>query len=88
MAIGFVEKTNEIIFRFINILQKIPGYYKALPKFIVSTLAIKYEFLPYTKIGISISRSSIYYLPQHFLYFLPLPHGHGALRPISNTFTF
>jgi len=21
-------------------------------------------------------------LPQHFLYFLPLPHGHGSLRPI------
>src|SRR5713101_7053068 len=23
-----------------------------------------------------------YYTPQHFLYFLPLPHGQGALRPI------
>jgi hypothetical protein len=22
------------------------------------------------------------YLPQHFLYFLPLPQGHNALRPI------
>ena len=22
------------------------------------------------------------HLPQHFLYFLPLPHGHGSLRPI------
>ena len=22
------------------------------------------------------------YLPQQFLYFLPLPHGHGSLRPI------
>ena len=23
--------------------------------------------------------------PQHFLYFLPLPHGHGSLRPIFVT---
>lgn len=22
------------------------------------------------------------YLPQHFLYFLPLPHGQGSFRPI------
>ena len=22
-----------------------------------------------------------YFAPQHFLYFLPLPHGHGSLRP-------
>ena len=22
-------------------------------------------------------------MPQHFLYFTPLPHGHGSLRPIS-----
>ena len=21
------------------------------------------------------------FFPQHFLYFLPLPHGHGSLRP-------
>ena len=27
----------------------------------------------------------LYYLPQHFLYFLPLPHGHGSLGYI---FTF
>ena len=88
MAIGFVEKTNKIIFRLISTLQKILGYYKSLPRFIVSILVTKYEFLPYTKTGTSVSRSSIYYLPQHFLYFLPLPHGHGALRPMSNTFTF
>jgi hypothetical protein len=24
----------------------------------------------------------IYFLPQQFLYFLPLPHGQGSLRPI------
>jgi len=24
---------------------------------------------------------SVRYLPQHFLYFFPLPHGHGSLRP-------
>src|ERR1035438_3271265 len=24
---------------------------------------------------------SIIYLPQHFLYFLPLPHGQGSFRP-------
>lgn len=23
----------------------------------------------------------IYYLPQHFLYFFPLPHGQGSLGP-------
>jgi hypothetical protein len=22
------------------------------------------------------------FLPQHFLYFFPLPHGHWSLRPI------
>jgi len=22
------------------------------------------------------------FMPQHFLYFLPLPQGHGSLRPI------
>ena len=26
------------------------------------------------------------YLPQHFLYFLPLPQGHNALRPIFGCF--
>ena len=26
-------------------------------------------------------------LPQHFLYFLPLPHGHGSLRPILGSRT-
>lgn len=25
---------------------------------------------------------SIAYMPQHFLYFFPLPHGQGSLRPI------
>ena len=29
----------------------------------------------------------IYFLPQHCLYFLPLPHGHGSLRPILCGFT-
>ena len=27
------------------------------------------------------------YLPQQFLYFFPLPHGHGSLRPIFFPFT-
>ena len=27
------------------------------------------------------------YLPQHFLYFLPLPQGHGSLRPTFGPFT-
>src|SRR5690606_28456737 len=26
------------------------------------------------------------YLPQHFLYFLPLPHGHGSFRPTFLSF--
>ena len=26
------------------------------------------------------------YLPQQFLYFLPLPHGHGSLRPTLSLF--
>lgn len=28
---------------------------------------------------------SIRYFPQHFLYFLPLPHEHGSFRPIVIT---
>ena len=24
---------------------------------------------------------SLFYFPQHFLYFLPLPHGHGSFLP-------
>jgi hypothetical protein len=28
------------------------------------------------------------YLPQHFLYFLPLPHGQGALRPTFSSVIF
>ena len=32
-------------------------------------------FIPYFK-------DTWYYLPQHFLYFLPLPQGHGSLRPV------
>ena len=27
------------------------------------------------------SRQSCYFLMQHFLYFFPLPHGHGAFLP-------
>ena len=27
------------------------------------------------------------YLPQHFLYFLPLPHGHGSFLPTFGGFT-
>src|SRR5699024_10086211 len=26
------------------------------------------------------------YLPQHFLYFLPLPHGQSSFRPILSSF--
>ena len=29
-----------------------------------------------------LSRSSYRFLPQHFLYFLPEPHGHGSFLPI------
>ena len=28
----------------------------------------------------------LYYLPQHFLYFLPLPHGHGSFLPVCAYF--
>ena len=27
------------------------------------------------------------FFPQHFLYFLPLPHGHGSFLPIFGSFT-
>lgn len=27
-------------------------------------------------------RKNDFYFPQHFLYFFPLPHGHGSFRPI------
>src|SRR3972149_85339 len=29
----------------------------------------------------SLTRTVYVFVPQHFLYFLPLPHGHGSLRP-------
>jgi glutathione S-transferase len=32
--------------------------------------------------GSTIWESCTGYCKQHFLYFLPLPHGHGSLRPI------
>jgi len=35
---------------------------------------------PYAHIGHRPSRT-LAYCKQHFLYFLPLPHGHGSLRP-------
>lgn len=28
-----------------------------------------------------------YALPQHFLYFFPLPHGQGSFRPITSPLT-
>ncbi len=31
---------------------------------------------------LSVSVSTVQPFPQHFLYFLPLPQGHGSLRPI------
>ena len=32
-----------------------------------------------------LSESKYQLLPQHFLYFLPLPQGQGSLRPIFST---
>ena len=32
-------------------------------------------------LSFSVERSGSSYWLQHFLYFLPLPHGHGSLRP-------
>jgi hypothetical protein len=29
-----------------------------------------------------LASATIYPFPQHFLYFLPLPHGQASLRPI------
>ena len=31
--------------------------------------------------GIRLKMDRYHYLPQHFLYFRPLPQGHGSLRP-------
>ena len=33
------------------------------------------------------SNNNYAFAPQHFLYFLPEPHGHGSLRPIFLSFT-
>src|SRR5699024_8784213 len=35
------------------------------------------------------AKRDVYYLflPQQYLYFLPLPHGHGSFRPIFGPFT-
>jgi hypothetical protein len=43
--------------------------------------------MPFTRLSISLRHTVMDseghdYPPQHFLYFFPLPHGHGSLRPI------
>ena len=37
--------------------------------------------IPYDDRKQNIPKYNIYYLPQHFLYFLPLPHGQGSFLP-------
>ena len=44
-------------------------------------ISIFIQFRPKHKVPQS-DASTLFYLPQHFLYFFPLPQGQGSLRPI------
>ena len=75
--VGFLDGINDSL--------KVPNPIETMDENTKVNLAFDKEIL--YKNMVDAKADWLYNLPQQCLYFLPLPHGHGSLRPILCGFT-